>query len=365
MSWDVLIALIVVATSPIPATTPTATCDDRVDPTAFSAAEPPPACWRPYRPESPFNLEIHKGAKALEDSGDVAGKLVESGVIGPIPAGDPERDFGIATYHAQPGDETKTVTCIEDFGGACDLEGVKVPMPPGAVPSGVWPLADPGDDWDSHLTVIDHASGTEYDLWNIREMDEDSIVIKWGGITNVRGYGLGSDAVASQNGAIAGMVRAEELRDGKIEHALALFVPCTEGYVYPATKGGLDCSDNGFDADSRPAMGAHFQLPADPGELAASPPWKGAILKALDRYGAYVVDTSGTEGIWGLKHESPAGFTSQGEDDPFLELAIDSGIGASDQNSNGIPEYFFNFGFETDFEGLRLMPPSIVPPPAS
>src|SRR5688500_2207092 len=246
MSWDALIALVVAATSPVPATTSTTTCNDTVDPVTFSARNPPPACWLPYRPESPFNLEVPANVRELPESEEVAGRLVESGPIGPIPAGDPERDFGIATYHTQPGDPAKTVTCVEDFGGVCELEGVDVPMPAGAIPSGVWPLAAPEDDWDSHLTVIDHASGIEYDLWNIREMDDDSISIKWGGITNIRGHGLGSDAVASQNGAVAGTVRAEELRAGEVNHALALFVPCTEGYVYPATKGGLDCSENDF-----------------------------------------------------------------------------------------------------------------------
>ena len=150
------------------------------------------------------------------------------------------------------------------------------------------------------------------------------------------------------------MVRAEELRAGKIDHALALFVPCTEGYVYPATKGGLDCSDNGFDAEDRPAMGAHFQLPPIRTSWPRRRRGSGRSWRRFDRYGAYVVDTSGTEGIWGVKHESPNGYTSQGQDDPFVKLAIDSGIGAGDPNENGIPEYFFNFGFETDFSGLRL-----------
>ncbi len=363
MSWDALIALIVAATSPIPATTSTTTCNNTVDPVTFSAENPPPACWRPYRRESPFNLKVPRGTDPLTGSEEISGKLVESGPIGPIPAGDPERDFGIATYHTQPGDPTKTVTCVEDYGGQCDLEGVEVPMPPGALPSGVWPLESPDDDWDSHLTVIDHESGKEYDLWNIRAMDSETVTIKWGGLANVRGYGLGSDAVASRNGAIAGMVRAEELRAGKIDHALAMFVPCTEGYVYPATKGGLDCSDSGFDPEDRPAMGAHFQLPSDPALLAAAPPWKRAILEALDRYGAYVVDTSGTEGVWGVKHESPVGYTSQGEKDPFVELAIDSGLSSGDTDENGFAEYFFNFGFGTDFSGLRLVPPSIEPVP--
>ena len=85
--------------------------------------------------------------------------------------------------------------------------------------------------------------------------------------------------------------------------------------------------------------------------LSDAPRWKRAILEALDRYGAYVVDTSGTEGIWGVKHESPNGYTSQGQDDPFVKLAIDSGIAGADINENGIPEYFFNFGYETDFSG--------------
>lgn len=358
MSWETLIALIVAATSPVPATTSTTTCRGAVDPLTFEAGVPPPACWRPYRPESPFNTEILPDPPSVEGSEEIADKLTESGAIGSIAAGDPERDFGIATYHAQPGDPLRTVTCIEPW-GTCDLEGVEVPIPEDAVPSGVWPLEEPDDDWDSHLTVIDHASGVEYDLWNIRELDEDSVTIKWGGITSVRGYGLGSDAVASQNGSIAGMVRAEELRAGRIDHALALFVPCVEGYVYPATKDGLDCTDAGFDGEDRPAMGAHFQLPADPDELAAAPPWKRAILKALDRYGAYVVDTSGTEGVWGVKHESPAGYTSLGEEDPFVELANDLGFGSADINGNGLLEYFFNFQEGVDFSRLRVVPASV------
>src|SRR5690349_23869435 len=106
MSWDAVIALIVAATSPIPATTSTTTCGETVDPLTFTAASPPPACWRPYRPESPFNLEIPHGTEEIEGSKEISRKLADGGAIGPIPAGDPERDFGIATYHSQPSDET-------------------------------------------------------------------------------------------------------------------------------------------------------------------------------------------------------------------------------------------------------------------
>ena len=57
-------------------------------------------------------------------------------------------------------------------------------------------------------------------------------------LDRIDGNGLGSDAVAAQFGSLAGIIRPAEMKSGRIEHALALTVPCTVGFVAPAVTPG-------------------------------------------------------------------------------------------------------------------------------
>jgi hypothetical protein len=289
----------------------------------------------------------------VEESAAIVDRLTAAGGINAFAAGDPERDFGIATYFAHPEDPEHEVECHEDW-GECELESGEMPMPAEASPSGVWPM-QPDESWDSHLTVVDQRSGWEYDLWNVHSIGGGEIGTSWGGRTRITGDGLGSAAVAANYGSLAGLIRPQELAAGKINHALALNVPCTHGQVYPATGSGRLCEDAGMPTPGAPAMGARFQLRISDRKLQRFPGWQRAILKALKRYGAYVTDTTEVEEYWSLKFESRASYTSLGYKDPFEVLARKRGLPRHDDNANGDDEFMYQVSKGVDWSRLRVV----------
>jgi hypothetical protein len=323
----------------------------------FSAANRPSHCWRPYSDSSPFSTPVASGASVHSSSSSIVQKLLSGGPLSHFVAGDSARDFGMAVYFSSPSDPVYTVDCIEQW-GSCALEGIQIRVPAGARPSGLWPLPG-GQPWDSHLTIVDQASGWEYDLWDVRQLPSGGGQIRtsWGGKTRIDGNGLGSDAVAAQFGSLAGAVRPQELQAGLIDHALTIDVPCVNGFVAPATKSGLECSAAGMSTSNRLSMGSHIQLNMSTAEINALglPSWKRAIVVALSKYGAYVADTTGVEDQWSLNFESAAGYTSQGQADPFVSLGQGQGISPVDYNGNGQNEYWFNLATGVDWNRLRVL----------
>jgi hypothetical protein len=94
------------------------------------------------------------------------------------------------------------------------------------------------------------------------------------------------------------VVRPEEFRRGEIDHALALTVPRTRAdfIACPATH----TDGKTRDRDALPE-GARLQLdPTFDVESQRWPEWKKIVARALQRYGAYVVDTGGSIAIRGI-----------------------------------------------------------------
>ena len=165
---------------------------------------------------------------------------------------------------------------------------------------------------DGHMTVVDQASGWEYDFWQVRRKPRGGgrLLISWGGRTRIDGDGLGSDANAAHYGSLAGIIRAEEMRRGRIDHALFMLVRCDSGRkVYPARGLGLRVRQ----LAGAPSQGTRFQLDLSPAEIDAlrMPDWKKTILRAMAEYGLYVGDTTGGT-PWNIWFESGATYTSFG-----------------------------------------------------
>lgn len=318
----------------------------------------PSSCWRPYAEESPFNDRISRRPNVKGGSNGVVNRLTSaSDGVSHFVAGDEAKDWGVAMYYSDASDPVYTVQCTEPW-GVCAVEGAQIHIPEDAAPSGVWPLPNPNADYDSHLTVVDQTTGWEYDLWNIRSMQNGVIVIKWGGKTRVDGDGLGSDAVAARYGSAAGLIRAEELQEGKIDHALSLTVPCTDGFTWPASKGALECSEAGMPTNHALQNGDLLQLKLSRKRIARFPKWKSAILTAWKKYGAYVGDTTGDATQWSLKFESAAGYEAEGQSDPLVELAQSQGFEAVDYNGNGQDEFWFNIASGVKWDSkLRVVKP--------
>ena len=213
----------------------------------------PGACWRPYADDSPFNQRLPRRPRLDPRSDAIVRRVTGWGEPAELRAGvaGTEGDWQHPIYYPDGNDPEFQIHCVEDW-GTCEIEGMRVRIPDAA-------RAAAGSD--GHLTVVDQDSGWEYDFWQVRRKPRGGgrLVISWGGRTRIEGDGLGSDANAAHYGSLAGIIRAEEMRRGRIDHALFMLVRCDSGRkVYPARGLGLPC-----DQLSRGALAGHA-LPAGP-----------------------------------------------------------------------------------------------------
>jgi hypothetical protein len=290
----------------------------------FRAGRWPDACWRPYGAASPFNQRLPAQPRLSPDSRRVVRRLTRRGGPSDLALGvtDTDSDWNHPTYYARRKDPVYTLRCYESGWGRCEIEGLRVRIPAAARPAA---------GGDGHLAVIDAAHRWEYDLYKVRSKPGGGGVLemRWGGRTRIAGRrstGLGSDATAAHFGLLAGVIRPEELAEGRIRHALFVRVECDSGFfVYPALGLGARCEDP---ADA-PPEGARFQLALSDERIDALrvPPWKRTILRAMANYGFFVGDTGGSP--WDVVLESGSSYTSFGRRDPWKALARSVGASSS------------------------------------
>lgn len=332
----------------------------------FGVGSWPGANWRPYAASSPFNRTIGN-APVHSNSDAIVKEVLSWGLPGNVIAGSSGStlDFAHPTYYAQPTDPIYTLRAT---GTKNYLEGMKIRIPSEAQPA----LGD-----DGHMTVV-QPDGWEYDFWRVQDKPAGggTLTFSIGGRTRIDGDGIDSKATASNFGNLAGVIRAQELAAGKINHALFIVVRCTSstsgfGYnttpapsssqgawVYPASHGGARCS--AADEAGAPPMGARFQLDMTETQINALsvPAWKKTILKALATYGGYVGDTGGSG--FAFQFESGATYTSFGHTDPLVSFSQSVGIKAGTGSWAGT--YAYNMSSGVDWARyLRVTaPPSPV-----
>jgi hypothetical protein len=284
----------------------------------FRAGRWPPACWRPYAATSPFNRRVPRRPPLLSNSEAIVSRLAGWGAPQNLVVGHSrgDSDYFHPIYWSRRRDPLFRVNCVSY--GRCSVEGHRVRIPD---------EARPASGGDGHLAVMDQRTGWEYDFWEVRSKPRGGgrLVVSHGGRTRIKGSGLGSNATAAWFGLAAGVIRAAEIRAGRINHALFMHVRCTAGpSVYPAHKGatGARCSDLGLDARDAPPLGARLWLDLDSRAIDRLdlPRWKTAVLKAMNRYGMIVGDTGGGA-AWGIQAESGATYTSFGVPDPWERIA--------------------------------------------
>jgi hypothetical protein len=347
-------------TTPPPPTTTTTTTPpgSAAGWNGFGIGSWPPASWRPYADSSPFNQQLFSDATPHPASVTMISRILSWGSPGNLFAGGAgtSSDYGHPTYWAQPGDPVYT---LKATGYSPDVNGLKIAIPSAAKAAG---------GGDQHMTVVE-PDGWEYDFWEVasKPAGGGTMTFELGGRTRVDGDGRGSNATAARFGNLAGVIRAQELIAGHIDHALFIVLKCTSSattfgygtktdgssksaFVYPALAGGARCSS--ADNADAPPMGARFQLNMTDAQInaLAVPTWKKTILKALAHYGGYVGDTGGPG--FGLQFESGSTYTSFGAVDPLVTYA--KGVGLSTYNGM----YVFNLAAGVDWaKYLRILPP--------
>lgn len=166
-----------------------------------------------------------------------------------------------------------------------------IPIPPDARPSA---------DSDARMIIIDRDTYAEYDFWRVQRLETgwtaggvSAYNLLWNG-TPVPGISRGSGIPS-----YAGLLRPWEIRQGRIEHALAF------GYTETAEK---KCAFPASKTDGKSTLpfaipeGARLQL--DPSLTDADFDQMGLdetgkiIARALQEYGMILVDTSGSFKIY-------------------------------------------------------------------
>jgi hypothetical protein len=251
----------------------------------------PTRCGEPWRatvpyfaPQSPFNQPIAAGAPIDPRSHDMVQGVVKAGADGHFTLA--VKLYTTAVYLAGPKTRVVSVRLTADWAQPRVL--ANVPLPDGARP-------DPSSD--GHLAIIDRASGCEYDFWQAR-VEAGGLTAASGGRISLWSHGVfrhSSAATASGIALTAGLIFPVELRSGSIRHALAMGYPFTRsgGPVPPASQ-----SDGRSDGPTAIPEGARIRL--DPSlDLSALTlrPYELTIARALQVYGAFIVDTSGAVGF--------------------------------------------------------------------
>jgi hypothetical protein len=268
--------------------------------------------WRPFNDSSPWNTPIASNAAVDPASAAMIADLAS------IPGQD-KLWFNIDSYSIPvywvDSTVTPLVTVMAGLGGTGFRTGA--PKEGDAAGSGLAPIpanAMPADGTDRHLAIIDKNVGTEWDFYNAAKNGATWTVdlaatLDLGG-TGVRPpehdspWWAGHGARACGFGLIAGLVTADELRAGHIDHALVLAYPHIRSRYYtpPASTAQAAVADA---LPTRGIMcGGHIQL--DPSldittlGLSAS----GLVIaRALQKYGAFVGDYSGAISLYA--DESP------------------------------------------------------------
>jgi hypothetical protein len=275
----------------------------------------------PYSKTSIWNTPIGPSPKYDVHSDEMIANLAHANEGRIITAGE---GYNYPVYFADENTPRWDIPCLinECTIASSDKDVIRthtvrnVPVPVGA---------KPGDDTDGRMIVIDAVTHTEYDLVHARrtaagwEAGTVSVYnILWNAtpvMHSSRGSGIPG---------YAGLLRPWEIRQGRIEHALAFGYtePAIEKCVYPASK---------TDGDSKIPFaipeGARLQL--DPSLTEADFDQMGLnrsgkiIARALQEYGMIMVDHSGSFKIY-VEDLINNPFAKEDWTDPELNLTKES-----------------------------------------
>lgn len=213
--------------------------------------------------------------------------------------------FGQAVYEASPQTPRVRVGVTNaPAWGDNDLLHTTVPIPVDARPS---------TGSDSKLVIVDRLARKVYDLWYARR-DSTGWTAGWGGVYAIDGdglshnvtYGAGPDrvpyphpltrATGSGISSLLGLATVDELARGRIDHALVFSSrfacgPADTGpFRFPATTtDGYDLSPACIPEGTRVQLDPSIDLASLPGIA----PFEVTVGRALQRYGAYLVDNGG------------------------------------------------------------------------
>jgi hypothetical protein len=246
---------------------------------------PLPSSNTSYSSESPFNQPIPSSATVDRNSSTMVGGLVQAATsYGTLIA---VKRYSVPVYYADATTARHDVRLTASWRAADWLLNVPIPD-----------LAQPDQGGDGHMVVIDRSTGCEYDFFDAGKVN-GAWESAWANAMPTSSNGLyprGTSARGSGFGLLAGLIFPHELvkpdgSEGTINHALVFNSPYVKagGPVLPATE-----SDGRSTLAYAIPEGARVQLDPAFNVNSLTKPYERVIARALQRYGAYLGDVSGS-----------------------------------------------------------------------
>jgi hypothetical protein len=243
---------------------------DRTARTVVSSLGPRDAAQWPFAADSPWNTPIGRGARFVGAEDPRVADLRDP--VAAINAA----TWSVPVFQAAAHDPVRAVRTPEGT--------TRFRIPRDATP------AAPADG-DRHLAVIDSDARWVDECWQA-SVRHDHWSCRYHVRNSLRGSGVLDGGTRAYGGSsIAGLLRTWELERGDVRHALAFAVPRADlehGPIWPASS-----EDEGAVYRGNLRMGTLVAIPpsVDLGSLGLSAPGL-AIARALQTYGAYLVDAS-------------------------------------------------------------------------
>jgi hypothetical protein len=272
-----------------------------------TAAEPPsttpPAlgAMRPYDNRSPWNTPIPSDVAVLAQSSRYVDAIVDNGL--PLTS-DPDQ-YAVPVYYFDDLTPRHSVNLSGYFSAYDDGDDSRVGFGYSPTVDGV-PTPDDAVQSagsDGQIVLWNPTTGVEWSFWRFRRNSDGTYAATNGTRyrTGPGNFGRFADGKAGRGAGtpyLAGLVRPWEIARGRIDHALAFaYRSASSELTYPASKS----DGNGVIGTDAPE-GTRLQLDpslteADFERLGLAPEAK-TIARALQRYGMYVVDNSGSSKIY-------------------------------------------------------------------
>jgi hypothetical protein len=267
------------------------------------------APWRPFSAASPWNQRIPVHAASDRDSQTLIDDLASRG-----PWLVNMKDWSIPVYFVDADHTPKHDVGDSRPGvyGAGFAFPRRIPIPDGAVAS---PPFREGSD--NHLSIIDRAKGLEWGMWAAQRDATGRWFTGLGAVTDLTGTGVAPPWYKSRREydshrgrasgfpLVAGLIFVDEIKAGRIDHALAFaYDHCRTGLFIPPASTAQVALLEAVGSRGIP-MGGRIQLdPAWNIESSALTPAGKVIARALQEYGAYCSDYAGANVLYG--ENSPA-----------------------------------------------------------
>lgn len=262
----------------------------------------PPGCARFFGPDSVWNRPLPDDMPLDQTSSRLVAKLREQ-----VESARPTiniNSYSTAVYTV-PADQKRvrfTVERTESFAARVKAQfSDGVPVPDGARPSA---------GSDGQLTIWQPSTDTIWELYKAQRAG-DGWRGTWGavmrnvsenpGVYPRQPSGATISTTASGLPLVGGLVTLEDVRRGRIDHALQMAVPKARRSVWSLPARITDGADSG--PDSIPE-GARFRLPSDLDiDALGLPPLTRMLARAAQRYGIIVSDQAGAVSFRGEQSE--------------------------------------------------------------